>query len=94
MQKLLPPRGERLIEFGAGFGRLADLYQGYGQVVLADYARTQLEQAQNYLGNDKRFVYVVADVYRIPFVDNLFDALTMVRVMHHLAFGCLLNCVG
>jgi ubiquinone/menaquinone biosynthesis C-methylase UbiE len=85
MQKLLPPRGERLIEFGAGFGRLADLYQGYGQVVLADYARTQLEQAQNYLGNDKRFVYVVADVYRIPFVDNLFDALTMVRVMHHLA---------
>jgi SAM-dependent methyltransferase len=24
-------------------------------------------------------------VYRLPFVDNLFDVLTMVRVMHHLA---------
>jgi ubiquinone/menaquinone biosynthesis C-methylase UbiE len=85
LQKLLPPCGERLIEFGAGFGRLANLYQGYRQVVLADYARTQLEEARKYLGDDDRFIYVVADVYKIPFVDNLFDTLTMVRVMHHLA---------
>lgn len=85
LRKLLPPCGERLIEVGAGFGRLADLYQGYRQVVLMDYARTQLEAAQDYLGHDDRFIYVVADVYNMPFVDNLFDALTMVRVMHHLA---------
>ena len=26
----------------------------------------------------------MADVYQLPFVDNLFDTLTMVRVMHHL----------
>jgi ubiquinone/menaquinone biosynthesis C-methylase UbiE len=85
MQKLLPPQRQRLIEIGAGFGRLADLYHGYQQVVLNDYARTQLEEAQNYLGHDKRFIYVVSDIYNMPFVDNLFDALTMVRVMHHLA---------
>ncbi len=85
MQKLLPPRGERLLEVGAGFGRLADLYQGYRQVVLTDYARTQLEQARDYLADDDRFIYVVADVYHMPFVDNLFESLTMVRVMHHLA---------
>jgi ubiquinone/menaquinone biosynthesis C-methylase UbiE len=85
IQKLLPPHGERLIEVGAGFGRLADLYRGYKQVVLTDYARTQLEAAQDYLGDDDRFIYVVADVYNMPFVDNLFDTLTIVRVMHHLA---------
>lgn len=85
MRKLLPPRGERLVELGAGFGRLADLYQGYQQVILTDYARTQLEEAQKCLGNDGRFILVVADVYHLPFVDNLFDTLTMVRVMHHLA---------
>jgi ubiquinone/menaquinone biosynthesis C-methylase UbiE len=84
LRKLLPPRGERLIEIGAGFGRLADLYAGYEQVVLLDYARTQLEEAQTYLGRDRRFIYVVADVYRLPFVDRLFDSLTMIRVMHHL----------
>ncbi len=84
IQKLLPPQGQRLIEIGAGFGRLADLYQGYQQVILNDYARTQLEEAQNYLGSDSRFIYVVSDIYSMPFVDNLFDTLTMVRVMHHL----------
>ncbi|MEW5960974.1 MAG: class I SAM-dependent methyltransferase [Chloroflexota bacterium] len=85
LQNLLPPAGERLLEIGAGFGRLADLYQGYQQIVLSDYARTQLEEARRYLGAEGRFIYVVADVYRLPFVDNLFDTLTMVRVMHHLA---------
>ena len=84
LQKLLPPQGERLIEIGAGFGRLVDLYEGYKQIVLLDYARTQLEEAQNYLGDDERIIYVVADVYNLPFVDDLFDALTMIRVMHHL----------
>jgi len=84
MQKLLPPRGKRLIEIGAGFGRLVDLYSGYREIILVDYARTQLLEAQDYLGADDRITYVVADVYNLPFVDNLFDTLTMVRVMHHL----------
>lgn len=85
LQNLLPPQGEFLIDVGAGFGRLADLYEGYQQVVLMDYARTQLEQAQDYVGNSDRFIFVVADVYHLPFVDNRFDALAMIRVMHHLA---------
>lgn len=85
LKHFLPPSGQRLIEIGAGFGRLADLYRGYQQIILLDYARTQLEEAQRYLGHDPRITYVVADVYRLPFVDNLFNTLTMIRVMHHLA---------
>ncbi len=84
LRHLLPPRGERLIEVGAGFGRLADLYEGYRQVVLVDYARSQLEEARRYLGHDPRLTLVVADVYNLPFAANLFDALVMIRVMHHL----------
>jgi SAM-dependent methyltransferase len=84
VKKLLPPTGKNLIEVGAGFGRLADMYDGYEKVVLVDYARTQLEAARQYLDDDERFVFVVADVYGLPFVDNLFDSLVMVRVMHHL----------
>ncbi len=85
MRALLPPAGDTLVEIGAGYGRLAGLYAGYRRVVLLDYARSQLEEAQRYLPNPDRFTFVVADVYRLPFVDNLFDTLTMVRVMHHLA---------
>ncbi len=84
MQALLPRSGRRIIEVGAGFGRLADLYAGYDEIILTDYARTQLEQAQDYLNHDDRFTFVVADIYNMPFVDHLCDALTMVRVMHHL----------
>lgn len=84
LKHMLPARGWRLIEIGAGFGRLADMYGGYEQVVLVDYARTQMEEARRYLGNDDRFMYVVADVYNLPFADDLFDALVMIRVMHHL----------
>jgi ubiquinone/menaquinone biosynthesis C-methylase UbiE len=84
LRALLPPDGDTLVEIGAGYGRLASLYEGYQRVVLLDYARSQLEEAQRYLPHPDRYTFVVADVYRLPFVDNLFDALTMVRVMHHL----------
>lgn len=85
IRKMLPPFGTRLIEVGAGFGRLADLYNGYEQVVLVDYARTQLEEAQQFLGEQAdKYILVVADVYGLPFNAGAFDALVMVRVMHHL----------
>jgi SAM-dependent methyltransferase len=85
MRALLPPSGEVLIEIGAGYGRLADLYQEYRRVVLLDYARSQLEEARSYLPDPERYMFVIGDVYRLPFVNNLFDTVTMVRVMHHLA---------
>jgi ubiquinone/menaquinone biosynthesis C-methylase UbiE len=85
LRALLPSTGDVLIEIGAGYGRLADLYSQYRRVVLLDYARSQLEEAQRYLPHADRYTLVVGDVYRLPFVDGLFDAITMVRVMHHLA---------
>lgn len=85
LRKLLPPTGRRLLELGAGFGRLTGEYRGYGQVVLLDYSRTQLKQAQEHLGRDDRFIFVAADVYHMPFKAGAFDATTMVRVLHHIA---------
>ncbi|MDZ4768579.1 MAG: methyltransferase domain-containing protein [Chloroflexota bacterium] len=85
LRKLLPPRGRRLLELGAGFGRLTGEYAGYDQVILLDYSRTQLKQAQEYLGKSDRYIYVAADVYHMPFRASAFDAVTMVRVLHHIA---------
>ncbi len=83
LQHLLPPTGRRLIEIGAGFGRLADLYRGYEQVILLDYARSQLQQAQQRLGR-QGFTYVVGDVYNLPLADAVVDTVVTVRVLHHL----------
>jgi ubiquinone/menaquinone biosynthesis C-methylase UbiE len=52
---------------------------------LLDYSRTQLEQAQWRLGKSDKYVYVAADAYRLPFIDGLFDAATMIRTLHHMA---------
>jgi SAM-dependent methyltransferase len=85
LRKLLPPAGRRLVEFGAAFGRLADLYDGYGQVLLLDYSRSLLRQAQARLGVGGRFVYVAANLYKLPLAAGVVDTAVMVRVMHHLA---------
>jgi len=85
LRRLLPRRGDLLLEVGAGAGRNTPRYRGYARVVLMDYSLTQMQQAQERLGRDPRYVYVAADVYRLPFVDSLFDGATMIRVLHHLA---------
>lgn len=84
LRRLLPPAGRRLLDIGAGFGRLAEFYHGYEQVVLLDYSRSMLRQAQARLGRDGRILYVAANCYALPFAADSFDAVIMVRVMHHV----------
>ncbi len=85
LRQLLPASGHTLIEVGAGFGRLADLYQGYQRVILVDYSTTLLSEAREHLGHDARYMYVAANVYHLPFVDHVADVVVMIRVAHHLA---------
>jgi SAM-dependent methyltransferase len=82
---MLPPDGDLLLELGAGAGRNTSRYQNFERIVLLDYSLTQLQQAQKRLGRSPRYIYVAADVYRLPFVPGLFDAATMIRVLHHMA---------
>lgn len=85
LRRLLPSRGRMLLELGAGAGRNTPRYQGFERVVLVDYARTQLHLARQRLGASDRYIYVAADIYRLPFVPGLFDAATMIRTLHHMA---------
>jgi len=85
LKRLLPPGGKLLLELGAGAGRNTPRYQGFERVVLLDYSRTQLEQAQQRLGTGPGYLYVTADVYHLPFAAGLFDAATMIRTLHHMA---------
>lgn len=85
LRRLLPPSGNRLLEIGAGAGRNTPRYRGFRQVALLDYSKTQLEQAQERLGADDRYLYIVADAYHLPFAPGAFDATTIIRVLHHMA---------
>ena len=84
VKSLLPPRGRRLLEIGAGFGRMADMYASYDEVVLLDFSRSLLQQAHERFGADPRFTFIAADLYDLPFFDGQFDAVVMIRVIHHL----------
>ena len=52
LRHLLPASGTTLIDIGAGFGRLANEYSGYQKVVLFDYSRSLLREAQQRLGRE------------------------------------------
>lgn len=85
LERLLQPaQGQRLIEFGAGFGRLSSFFEGYEQVILVDYAKSQLEDARSRLG-DGKYIYVAANLYHLPFAERIADAATLIRVIHHIA---------
>ncbi|MCI0475989.1 MAG: class I SAM-dependent methyltransferase, partial [Anaerolineales bacterium] len=63
--RMLPPRGARVCEIGAGFGRLADFYRGYDQVILLDYSRSMIRDAREQLVSRRsplasRFLFVAA----------------------------------
>lgn len=85
LDRLVPKKGTRVAEIGAGFGRLADLYLGYEQIILFDYSRTLLQEAVDRWGTDPRFVFVAGNIYQLPLASEVLDTLVMVRVMHHLA---------
>ncbi|MEW6404694.1 MAG: class I SAM-dependent methyltransferase [Chloroflexota bacterium] len=85
LKRLLPRSGKLMLELGAGAGRNTPRYTGFERVVLLDYSTTQLEQAQARLGRSDRYIYVAADIYRLPFLEGLFDAATMIRALHHMA---------
>lgn len=85
LKRLLPPGGKLMLELGAGAGRNTPRYAGFECIVVLDYSTTQLAQAQERLGRSEKYVYVAADVYRLPFRNGLFDSATMIRVLHHMA---------
>ena len=85
LKRLLPKSGRLLLELGAGAGRNSPRYSGFDRIVLVDYSRTQLQQALARLGNSDRYIYVAADIYRLPFIARVFDAATMIRTLHHMA---------
>lgn len=83
IDRLLPPEGQRLLELGAGFGRLTGMFTGYDQVVILDYSQSQLEFARETYGDEGK-LYVAANIYSMPFAPAVFDAATMIRVLHHM----------
>ena len=53
LRRLLPAGGRLMLELGAGAGRNTKRYEGFEQVVLLDYSRTQLNRGNSTWGPEK-----------------------------------------
>lgn len=84
LKKLLPKGGGLLLDIGAGFGRLAELYTSHKRIFLIDYSESMLRQAKEKFGTGGNFVYIAASIYELPFSDSVFDTAITIRMLHHL----------
>jgi len=83
LRHLLPPTGERIVEIGAGFGRLANEYVGYHEIVLLDASEAHVQAASAQFRDDPRIRATLGDAYHLPFDDAYFDTVVCIRVLHH-----------
>lgn len=82
IRRLLPRQMDNFVDIAGGYGRLANEYLPRAKVAtLFDYSETELAQAKEIYGN--QLETKSGDIYSLPFKDNTFDALLMVRATHH-----------
>lgn len=82
IRKLLPKKINNFVDIAGGYGRLAKEYINRAKVsTIFDYSKTELQQAKEEFGD--KIKTKSGDIYDIPFKDNEFDCLIMVRATHH-----------
>lgn len=82
IRRLLPRQMDSFVDIAGGYGRLADEYIPRAKVAtLFDYSETELAQARDLYGD--KLKTQSGDIYSLPFKDNSFDGLLMVRATHH-----------
>ena len=81
LRALLPATGEQLLDVGAGFGRLADEYGGFGHVTLVDASPAMIGAARERIGAEPRFTIVQADAAHLPVAPASMDVVVAVRLI-------------
>lgn len=83
VRSLLPGSGQRIVDLGCGFGRLAECYlNSFQQVIMVDGSISLLRKA--YEKTNGLAVYIASDVRQLPFRKASFDAALLIRVFHHI----------
>ena len=80
------PKSKKILEIGAGYGRLTPCYSFRGkQIYLSDPSSKLLAQAKVTF-NQNNFKFIHSSIKSLPtkFKANSFDLIVCVRVMHHI----------
>lgn len=76
---------KRIVDVGGGYGRICPILKDYSErVTLAEPSQQQLDIAKDFLKDRKGIDMVLAQADALPFKDASIDAVTVVRVIHHI----------
>lgn len=83
----LPPDG-RILELGCGPGllwteNLERVPDGW-TITLTDASAGMVREAEDRLGSDRRYRFIVADAQEVPFEDGAFDAVIANHMLYHV----------
>jgi ubiquinone/menaquinone biosynthesis C-methylase UbiE len=80
--------GKKIIDIGAGYGRLAKEYDKYAkEITLAEPSKSLIRKAKEYLLNNKSEIkFVKSTIQNLPnkVKGKKYDVVVLVRVMHHI----------
>ncbi len=85
VKRYLAPQGEILLDAGSGpvqWPAYLSYSEGYRYRLCADISFTALKEARIRLGD--KGLFVVADIARLPFTPDAFDAVVSMHTIHHL----------
>jgi SAM-dependent methyltransferase len=75
--------GKNCLELGGGFGRLTSFLEPFfSQIVMVAFSRANIGRASQKL---KKTEIIRSELHRLPFDDEKFDYILLIRVIHHLA---------
>jgi SAM-dependent methyltransferase len=76
-------RGRLMLDVGCGAGRFLDVASRWGARVVGVDLSFAVEAAQRNVGSRPDVSVIQADVFRLPFRDETFDAIFSIGVLHH-----------
>jgi SAM-dependent methyltransferase len=76
-------RGKLVLEVGCGMGRFADVVSRWGGNVVGCDLSQAVEAAYQNLGQRDNVVILQADLFELPFRDEVFDVIYSIGVLHH-----------
>jgi hypothetical protein len=86
--RYLASSGRFLLDAGSGpiqYPEYLEYSRDYEKRVCADISHTALQAARERIGD--KGLYVVADVSKLPFADEVFDGVVSLHTIHHLPEG-------
>lgn len=78
--------GEVFLDIGGSYGRLVEIYyEKFETPIILDFSLKTLQKNRDILLKKyPRLNLIAANVYNMPFKENVFDGAMMVRVLHHI----------